>query len=87
MKKPKASHITNGRNHRAGRRSGHEIHHPTFREIYETINHQDDFNEPQLFFLSRLVDRKLKAFDPRLNPDDLETKPYQCQANTKRDLV
>ena len=59
--------------------SDHGIHNPTFREIYESINHRDDFNEPQLFYLSRLVDRKLKAFDPRLNANDLEAKPYQSK--------
>lgn len=72
MKIPNVEHIRYGRNHR----SDLGIHHPTFREIYETINHRDDFNEPQLFYLSRLVDRKLKAFDPRLNAIDLEAKPY-----------
>ena len=59
--------------------SDHGIHNPTFREIYESINQRDDFNEPQLFYLSRLVDRKLKTFDPRLNADDLEAKPYQSK--------
>ena len=60
-------------------RSDHGTHNPTFREIYESINHRDDFNEPQLFYLSRLVDRKLKAFNPRLNADDLEVKPYRSK--------
>ncbi len=50
---------------------------PTFKEIYEAINYDNKFNEPQLFYLSRLIERKLKAFEPRLGPEDLETKPYQ----------
>ncbi len=68
--------------HHQNHQSDADIHCLTFREIYESINHRDDFNEPQLFYLSRLVDRKLKAFDPRLSADDLEAKPYQkssCQ--------
>ncbi len=63
------------------------IHCLTFRAIYESISHRDDFNEPQLFYLSRLVARKLKAFDPRLNADDLEAKPYQSQAVRKEDPI
>ncbi len=71
-------------------RSGHEQsfdhliyhpafrHHPTYREIYESINHRDDFNESQIFYLSRLIERKLKSFDPRLSADDLTQKPYQA---------
>lgn len=73
MKIPNVEHIRYGQNHH----SDHGIHHPTFREIYEAINRRDDFNEPQLFYLSRLVDRKLKAFDPRFNAIDLEAKPYR----------
>ncbi len=63
--------------------SDHLIHppafryHPSFREIYESINHRDDFNESQIFYLSRLIERKLKSFDPRLNADDFNQKPYQ----------
>lgn len=72
MKTPNVSHI----------RYSHDIQsnpgcYLSFREIFEAINYRDDFNEPQLFYLSRLVGRKLKAFDPRLNVDDLETKPYR----------
>ncbi len=75
MKIPNVDNILYGRN----LRSDHGIHNPTFREIYESIDHRDDFNEPQLFYLSRLVDRKLKAFNPRLNADDLEAKPYRLK--------
>jgi len=75
MKIPNVENIHYGRNFR----SDHGFHNPTFREIYESINHRDDFNEPQLFYLSRLVDRKLKAFDPRINADDLEAKPYRSK--------
>ena len=73
MKIPNVNPIWHDQNHR----SDLGIHHPTFREIYETINQRDDFNEPQLFYLSRLVDRKLKSFDPQLNAIDLEIKPYR----------
>jgi len=73
MKIPNVNPIWQGRNHR----SDLGVHHLTFREIYEAINHRDDLNEPQLFYLSRLVNRKLKAFDPRLNALDLEVKPYR----------
>ncbi|NNL76032.1 MAG: hypothetical protein HKO68_06830, partial [Desulfobacterales bacterium] len=61
MKLPKVDSIHYGLSFR----SKHGIRNLTFREIYESINHRDDFNEPQLFYLSRLVARKLKAFDPR----------------------
>ncbi len=73
MKIPNVNPIWQGQNYR----SDLGFHHPTFREIYETINQRDDFNEQQLFYLSRLVDRKLKSFDPRLNAIDLEAKPYR----------
>ncbi|OQY02688.1 MAG: hypothetical protein B6I22_13315 [Desulfobacteraceae bacterium 4572_123] len=33
---------------------------PSFREIYEAIHWQDDFNESQFYYLSRLVERKRK---------------------------
>jgi hypothetical protein len=73
MNIPSVDHPYSGGDHTSDR----GIHHPTFREIYEAIRHRDDFNEPQLFYLNRLVTRKLKAFDPRLNADDLELKPYR----------
>lgn len=77
MKIPNVDHIRYGQNYRSSHPSDHGDHHLTFRKIYEAINHQDDFNEPQLFYLSRLVDRKLKALDPRLTADDLEARPYR----------
>ncbi len=49
----------------------------TFTDIYHAIEAGDDFNEPQLFYLSRLVERKLKRFDSRLDFRDLEMKPYE----------
>lgn len=49
----------------------------TFTDIYKAIESGDDFNEPQLFYLSRLLARKLKRFDPRLDFRDLGMKPYE----------
>ncbi len=49
----------------------------TFMDIYEAINNRTDFNEPQLFYLSRLVARKLKAFHLRMEPEDMDMRPYQ----------
>ena len=77
MNIPSVDHLYSGGGHASDR----GIHHPTFREIYEAINNRDDFNEPQLFYLNRLVTRKLKAFDPRLSADDLGLKPYGPRNN------
>ena len=44
-------------------RMTHEKGALTFREIYEAIHNCDDFNEPQLFYLSRLVERKQKTIE------------------------
>lgn len=48
----------------------------SYRQIYRAIESQDDFNEPQLFFLSRLVKRKLRAFDSWVHREELEMRPY-----------
>lgn len=48
----------------------------TYRDLYEAIDKRQDLSAQQLFYLSRLVARKLKAFDPRLDSRELEMKPY-----------
>ncbi len=49
----------------------------SFTEIYRAIEAGDDFNRPQLFFLGRLVERKLERFNVRIGPRELEMKPYE----------
>ena len=49
----------------------------TFTDIYRAIESGDDFNAPQLFYLSRLLARKLRRLDPRLDFRDLGMKPYE----------
>jgi len=49
----------------------------TFTDIYRAIETGDEFNKPQLFFLSRLVQRKLDCFEARIGARDLEMKPYE----------
>jgi len=54
-----------------------QVPHPTYQEIYQAIKNRSDFNEPQLFYLDRLVQRKLKSFNPRFDESDFNGKPYQ----------
>jgi hypothetical protein len=68
MKMRKVDHPRHGQNQPSDR----GIYHLSFREIYEVINYRNDFNAPQLFYLSRLVSRKLEAFDPRFTASDSE---------------
>lgn len=52
--------------------------HPLgFHDIYSAIRDQNDFNEPQLYFLYRLVARKLNAFDPMCDMNEWDMKPYR----------
>lgn len=48
----------------------------TYRDLYEAIDKRGNLSARQLYYLSRLVKRKLKAFDPRFDSTELEMKPY-----------
>ena len=53
----------------------------TFREIYEAIQWSEEFNEPQLYYLSRLVQRKIAE----THSGSMAPKPSRA-ATTSRSL-
>jgi len=50
-----------------------------YRDLYQSIDGDDDLSAAQLLYLKRLVERKLKVFDPRIDSADLEMKPYTVE--------
>jgi hypothetical protein len=50
-----------------------------YRDLYQSIDGDDDLSAAQLLYLKRLVEKKLKAFDPRIDSADLEMKPYAVE--------
>ncbi len=52
------------------------IQRVSYTEIYRSIEHHQDLSGAQLLYLKRLVERKLRVFDPRIDLGELEMKPY-----------
>ncbi len=71
MQIPNVEHIRYVRQQHTDR----DFYQLNFRKIYDAINRREDFSKTQLSYLSSLVARKLKIFEPRLNADYLEAKP------------